>query len=169
MDAPSAPCEDGRVKDFDTLVAQAQDLGRIPSREEAERFLRAVLSTLADWSGAAGEKALAALPRQLARGPGRRGRSFDEAARAAGGARSALLAEVGRRAAQPDPGKVAIALRPVLALLRDALPAADANALAAALPPPVAEELRRATTAAPWGFRLLTQSYARPTHVGPPH
>ena len=159
------------MKDFRQLVREAQVVGRIPSPEEAERWVRAVASILADWSGEAGEGVRSSLPRELFHGRGSGGRSHEktlsESARQ--GTSSALLDEAGRRAGQPDPGKVGVTLRPLLALLRDALPGAQAAALQEALPPAVGHHLQQATTTAPWAFRLLPQSYARPARTGPPH
>lgn len=152
------------------LSSAIQVSGRIPDAERAVRFLRAVASALADWSGRPGQRLLkASLPAELLKGTGASGRSWDRARKAAApdGDAVALHVEVARRAEEPDPGKVAVALQPALALLRDALPKAAVESLAAALPAPVALALRGASGEAPWPAIMVPQSHARPHPEAP--
>lgn len=157
------------MNDLDSLVAKAALVGRIPSASEARRWLSAVASVLADWGEGAGRGVRDALPPQLFRGKGARGRPVGTAGADAALARVALFAEVGRRAGEADPGKVGVALGPLVALVRGALPPKVVQDLLSALPQGVAEVLREASLEAPWEFRLLPQSYARPARTGPPH
>jgi uncharacterized protein (DUF2267 family) len=158
------------MSDVDDLVMRAERLGRPGTREMARRWLVVAASILRDAaSGDAREVLASALPKELLGGAGSKGHSWSSAlSRADGDARQALAQEAGHRARQPDPGKVAMTLVPVLALLRAEVEqhggAAAVERLASSLPPAVAEAWRTASAAPPWGYGLIPQSYARPGH-----
>lgn len=149
------------MADLEQLLDEAQVKGRIPGRRRALRWLRAVCSTLRDWGGAEAASALdAALPRTLRRGGGSGGLSFEKASeRSAGGVRSCLHAEFGRRADEPDPGKVAGTARVLAALIRRELTDDQVATVVAALPDGVREWFEGASMAAPWPFHLIPQPF----------
>lgn len=158
---------------FDELVDLAARSARTKDRGIAARWLRAVASLLADWSAPDGRAALkSALPRGCFRGGGTSGRSYDKALEAAGGdARVAIIEEAARRTHEDDPRNVAMTLVPLLGVVKEALARAGGDAavatLVASLPAALHAEVRRASAAAPWTYRLIPQSYARP-HDGAP-
>lgn len=146
------------------MVTDVRALGRIETDEFALRWLRAAASTLADWGGRPAREALeSALPKDLLRGAGTRGRSLPKARRAAGGSAAvALVTELGRRSGQEDPGKMAQMASAALGLLERNIPANARESLLAALPPDIAAEVREASVDPIWRYFLIPQSYARP-------
>ena len=153
---------------FDEMVSLAARAARPRSDDAAKRWLRAVASILEGWSEGAGRAALkAALPRECFRGGGSSGRSYEKALEAAGGdARVALVEEAGRRTHEDDPRNVAMTLVPLLGVVKEALARTGGEAAVAeligSLPTPLHGELRAASVTAPWTYRLIPQSYARP-------
>jgi uncharacterized protein (DUF2267 family) len=150
---------------LDELVHRAYAIGRTESDERALRWLRTIVSILGDWGGSDAKAALKeALPSELFSGAGSSGRSFRAAAEAGGTTdeEAALLVEAGRRVKQPDPGKVGMTIRPLMGLLKERLSATQVDRVAAHLPPAVQRQFRAATTQAPFPYRLIPQSYARP-------
>jgi len=156
------------MSDVDELVTRAERAGRPGSHAMARKWLTVVASVLRDAaSGDAASVAMNALPEELRSGAGSKGHSWSSAlARAGGDARAALANEAGHRAGQPDPGKVGMTLAPILGVVRDEVEKQGGSAaverLAAALPPDVADAWRNASSAPPWRFGLIPQSYARP-------
>ncbi|MEM7247101.1 MAG: hypothetical protein AAF533_17270, partial [Acidobacteriota bacterium] len=137
-------------------------VGRIPGRSQALRWLRAVASTVADWGGSEGREALAScLPAKALKGGGSSGRSYAKAleAEGEGGEETVFHVEVGRRVGEQDPGKIAVALRPILGLVRSELGEEQVATLEKVLPEPVAEHFRKSTTDAPWAYRLVPQPF----------
>jgi hypothetical protein len=153
------------MNDMAQLVKECRRLGGVETEALAQRWLRATVSVLADWGGEAAARALASgVPGGLFSGGGTRGLSLAKAQDRVPGTSAgiALLAEIGRRVGQEDPGKIAQMATPALGLVKGCLAPDPLNALLAALPGDVAAELRDASVAAPWGFGLIPQSYARP-------
>ena len=155
---------------FDEMVDLAARSARTADRGIAARWLRAVASLLADWSGPEGRAALkSSLPKACFRGGGTSGRSYDKALAAAGGdARVALVEEAARRTHEDDPRNVAMTLVPLLGVVKTALAHEGGDAAVAALvsslPTALHHEIRAASVTAPWTYRLIPQSYARPHH-----
>lgn len=150
------------------LISQAKLLARVENDERARRWLATTCSILADWGG---ERAAAllkgALPSECFSGPGSSGRSWSEAEKAAGGDASlALVLEAELRSRQPDPRNVAMMLLPLIGLVKREIDKArgpsGSEELVAAMPAALQGEIRAASTRAPWAFRLIPQSYARP-------
>ena len=154
--------------DLVQMVTDVRGLGRIETDALAQRWLRAAASTLADWGGTPAREALqSTLPKELFSGPGTRGRSLVKAQREAGGhAGLALVTELGRRAGQEDPGKMAQMASPAIAVLKQQIPPAQFEGVLAALPQDIAAEVRKATVDADWRYFLIPQSYARPRARG---
>jgi len=152
---------------YQELRDRVVKLARLYPTDLADRWLSAVGSVLADWGGDAARRALGALPAEVLRGSGL---SWQRAVEQCGelGEDTALAEEVGRRSGEPDPTKIGLNVRLIVGLFKECLTAEQAEALAAALPAPVARVVRETEAQPPWRFRLIPQSYARPARVGPP-
>jgi hypothetical protein len=156
--------------DVDTLCRNASRVARCGTPERALDWLRAVASTLADWGGDRAKAVLeAALPAELFKGRGSSGRSYEKALKdeTDAGRDVVLIQEVARRVKEPDPGQVGVSVGPLVGLLKAEMTAAQVDELIVSLPPFVAEDVRRASVRAPWGYGLIPQSYARPTAKRP--
>lgn len=154
------------MTDVDELVKECRRLGGVETEALALRWLRAIVSVLSDWGGAGAARALATgVPGSLFSGPGSKGHSLAKTQELVPGAspRVAFFSELGRRVGQEDPGKVAQMATPAIALLKARLAPEQLQALIASLPGDVADEVRDASVAPPWGYFLIPQSYARPT------
>jgi uncharacterized protein (DUF2267 family) len=150
------------------MVTDVRALGRIETDALALQWLRAATSTMSDWGGKQAREALeSALPKDLFSGAGTRGRSLPAATSAASGSAAiALVTELGRRAGQEDPAKMAQMAAAALGLLKENIPANARESLLAALPPDIATEVRKATVDPRWKYFLIPQSYARPRSRG---
>ena len=153
------------MTDMDQLVKDCRRLGRVETEALSLRWLRAIVSVLAVWGGEGAARALmTGVPGGLFSGGGTKGNSLAKAQDLAPGAAAgvAFFAEVGRRAGQEDPGKMAQMATAALALIKQCLAADQVSALLSALPADIAAEVRDATVEPPWGYGLIPQSYARP-------
>jgi uncharacterized protein (DUF2267 family) len=153
----------GDMTDMNALVKSARSLARVSSDDLGRTWLRSVVSVLSDWGGAPAQRVLeASLPKELVSAR-LGGRSHGDAVKAHGGDdRVALVAEMGRRANEEDPGKMAQAVVPLLGLVKQQIPPAQMDAFLASYPPAVATEIRAASCEPSWKYGLIPQSYARP-------
>lgn len=152
----------------DELIARARKVARVENDERARRWLTTACSILADWGGAPATALLKeSIPSGFLSGKGSSGRTWAEAEKAAGGdAGLALVQEAEERSHQPDPRNVAMMLLPLLGLVKreveSARGASGVDALVASMPAALQPEIRAASAVAPWTYRLIPQSYARP-------
>ena len=152
----------------DELVARARKIARVENDSRAKAWLSATCSILADWGGATAASLLKeSVPSSCLSGKGSSGRSWADAEKAAGGdARIALMQEAEARTHQPDPRNVAMMLLPLIGLVKLEVEKArgtpGVDALVAAMPAKLQPEIRAASIQAPYAYRLIPQSYARP-------
>ena len=151
------------MTDLNALVKSARSLARVSSDELGKTWLRAVVSVLFDWGAEPAQRMLETSIQKEFVSARLRGRSHADAVKAHGGDdRVALVAEMGRRAGEEDPGKMAQAVVPLLGLVKQQLPSAQLETFLAAYPPGVAAEIRAASCEPSWKYGLIPQSYARP-------
>ena len=152
----------------DDLIQRARTVSRVEDEERAARWLSVTCSILADWGGPQAADILKdAVPSRCLSGKGSSGRSWAEAEKAAGGdARVALVEEAEARSRQPDPRNAAMMLLSLIGLVKaeveSARGTAGVDALVASFPASLQPEIRAASTRAPFGYRLIPQSYERP-------
>jgi hypothetical protein len=152
----------------DELIRRAQSIARVEDEKRARRWLTTACSILADWGGSSAKSILGeSLPSGCLSGKGSKGRSWDVAQKDAGGdPRIAITREAEIRSRQEDPRNAAMMLRALLGLVKQEVLATKGqgglDALIASLPAPVQDEVRGASTLAPYAYRLIPQSYARP-------
>lgn len=150
------------------LIHRARLVARVENDERARRWLSTTCSILSDWGGQAATEILkGCLPSECLSGGGSSGRSWADAQRAArGDGQLALVQEAELRSRQPDPRNVAMMLLPLIGIVKDeivkARGTAGLDAFLAAMPAALHESICSATAKAPYRYRLIDQSYARP-------